>query len=341
MIVRAASNEAAHHIGIVTMNPISISVGALLVIAAGSSLAQSASNYPNKAVRMIVPFAAGGGTDVVARAVASKLSEVWGQQVIADNRPGGSTIIGIDLTAKSPPDGYTLAMASTSYGINASSGRKLPYDPHKDLAYVAQTALQPYVITVHPALPVKTVKEFIALAKARPGALNYGSPGVGSGSHLVVELFQIVTGTRMVLVPYKGSAPALADLIGGQTQFMFATILAVAPHLKSGRLKGLATTGSKRSLALPELPTAIEAGVTGYAPISWTGIMAPAATPQDIRDKIQRDIVKVMATPEVRKRLEADGGEPVSGTSADFAALIQAEIATWTKVFKTTGIKPE
>lgn len=315
--------------------------GMLLALAGGTTFGQSTSSYPAKAVRMIVPFAPGGGTDVVARAVASKLSEVWGQQVIADNRPGGSTIVGIELTAKSPPDGYTIAMASTSYGINASSGRRLPYDPHKDLAYVVQTALQPYVITVHPALPVQSVKELIALAKARPGALNYGSPGVGSGSHLVVELFQIVTGTKMVLVPYKGSAPALTDLVGGQTQFMFATILAVVPHLKSARLRGLATTGTKRSLALPELPTAIEAGVAGYAPTSWTGIMTPAATPQEIRDKIQRDIVKVMATPEVRKRLEADGGEPVAGSSAEFAALIQSEIATWTKVFKTTGIKPE
>lgn len=323
------------------MRKTSLFVAALIASGAGSALAQSASNYPSKSVRMIVPFAAGGGTDVVARAVAARLTELWGQQVIADNRPGGSTVIGIDITAKSPPDGYTIAMASTSYGINAASGRKLPYDPHKDLAYVVQTALQPYVITVHPALPVKSVKEFIALAKARPGALNYGSPGVGSGSHLVVELFQIVTGTKMILIPYKGSAPALTDLVGGQTQFMFATILAVAPHLKSGRLRGLATTGAKRSLALPELPTAIEAGVPGYAPTSWTGIMAPAATPQEIRDKIQRDIVKVMTMPEVRKRLEADGGEPVTGTAADFAALIQSEIATWSRVFKTTGIKPE
>jgi len=314
---------------------------ALLLLGASSLHAQSSGGYPAKPVRMIVPFAAGGGTDVVARAVASKLSEVWGQQVVVDNRPGAATIVGIDVTAKSPPDGYTIAMASTSYGINAGSGRKLPYDPHKDLAFVVQTALQPFVIVVHPALPVKSVKEFIALARSRPGALNYGSPGVGSGSHLVVELFQIVTGTKMVLVSYKGSAPALADLIGGQTQFMFVTILAVAPHLKSGRLKGLATTGLKRSPAIPELPTAIEAGVPGYAPTSWTGIMAPAATPADVRDKIQRDVVKVMFTPEVRKRLEADGGEPVAGTSAEFAALIRGEIAMWTKVFKTTGIVPE
>lgn len=314
-------------------------VCSMLLATAGLVHAQStAGTYPSKPVRLIVPFAAGGGTDVVARAVAQGLSEVWGQQVIADNRPGASTILGIDITAKSPPDGHTIAMASTSYGLNASSGRKLPYDPHKDLAYVVQTALQPYVITVHPALPVKSVKEFIALAKAKPGALNYGSPGVGSGSHLVVELFQIVTGTKMVVVGYKGSAPALTDLIGGQTQFMFTTILAVVPHLKSGRLKGLATTGMKRSPALPDMPTAIEAGVPGYAVTSWTGIMAPAATPQEIRDKIQRDVVKVMKLPEVRKRLESDGGEPVAGTSAEFAALIQSEIATWTKVFKTTAI---
>lgn len=311
---------------------------ALLVAAQGAQAQSPAGTFPSKPVRMIVPFAAGGGTDVVARAVAAGLSEVWGQQVIADNRPGASTILGIDLTAKAPPDGYTIVMASTSYGVNASSGRKLPYDPHKDLAYIAQTALQPFVITVHPALPVKSVKEFIALAKSKPGALNYGSPGIGSGSHLVVELFQIVTGTKMVVVGYKGSAPALTDLIGGQTQFMFTTILAVVPHLKSGRLKGLATTGIKRSPALPDMPTAIEAGVPGYAPTSWTGIMAPAATPPDVRDKIQRDVVKVMKLPDVRKRLESDGGEPVAGSSADFAALIQSEIATWTKVFRTANI---
>jgi tripartite-type tricarboxylate transporter receptor subunit TctC len=311
------------------------------LLGAAASHAQTAAGYPAKPVRMIVPFAAGGGTDVVARAVAARLSEIWGQQVIADNRPGGATMIGIDITAKSPPDGYTIVTASTSYGINAGSGRKLPYDPNRDLAYITQTALQPFVITVHPALPVKSVKDFVALARSRPGALNYGSPGVGSGSHLVVELFQLVTGIRTTLIPYKGSAPALTDLVAGQTQFMFATILAVAPHLKSGRLKGLATTGTRRSAALPELPTAIEAGVPGYAPTSWTGIMAPAATPADIRDKIQRDVVKALAMADVRKRLEADGGEPVGSTPAEFAALVRSEIATWAKVFKTIGIAPE
>lgn len=303
--------------------------------------AQAPGAYPTRSVRFIVPFAPGGGTDVVARAIATRLSDLWGQPVIADNRPGAATTIGIDLAAKAPPDGYTIVLASTSYGINAASGRKLPYDPLKDLAFITQAALQSYVITMHPALPVKSVKEFIALAKAKPGALAYGSPGAGSGSHLVVELFQQMTGTKMLHIPYKGSGPALTDLIGGQTQFMFATILAVSPHLKSGRLKGLATSGPRRSKALPDLPTAVEAGVAGYVTSSWSGVMAPAATPPDIQDKIHRDVVKVLAMPEVRKRLEADGGEPVGSTPAEFAALIRNEIATWGKVIKTAGLPTE
>ena len=312
---------------------------AAAALAAASTLhAQSPATYPTRTVRFIVPFAPGGGTDVVARAIAHKLTEVWGQQVIVDNRPGGSTTIGIGMAAKSPPDGHTIVLATTSFGINAALGRKLPYDTYKDLAFVTQTAFQSYVVTVHPSLPVKSVQELIAIARRKPGALNYGSPGPASGTHLAVVLFEQMTGTEMVHIPYKGSGPALTDLIGGQIDFMFATILSVSPHLKSGRLKGLATTGAKPSKLMQDVPT-VGATVKGYEATSWSGIMAPAAIPAAVRDKIHADVAKVLATPDVRSRLEADGAEPVGSTPAEFERLVRDEIAKWSKVIRSAKIQ--
>ena len=323
-----------------------LSLGAALfcflqTLASEPAYGQSAASFPVHPVRFIVPFAAGGGTDIVARTIAGRLSELWGQQVIADNRPGASTLIGIDLTAKAPSDGYTIVLASTSYGINAAWGKKLPYDPLKDLAFLTQAASLDFVLVTHPSLPARTVKEFIALAKARPGVLNYGSPGSGSGSHLVVEMFQMYTGIKTTHIPYKGSSPALIDLVGGQTQFMIVTILPVAPHLKSGRLRAVATTGPRRSRLLRDVPTVAESGVPRYVTTSWSGVMAPAATPPEIAEKIYRDVVKVLAMPDVRQRLEADGGDVIGGTPAEFAALIRAEIETWSKVIKAAGLTPE
>ena len=296
--------------------------------------------YPNRPIRYVVGFAPGGGPDIVARAIAVKLSEAWGQQVVVDNRPGAGTIIGTDIVAKSPADGYTLLHASASFGINPSLQTKLPYDP-KDLVAVMQTATQPYVFVVHPTVAVKNVKEFIALAKAKPNTLNFGSPGTGSGGHLAVELFKMVTATEMVHVPYRGGAPALTDLLGGQIQFMFPTILAVVQHMKGGRLRGIAMTSAKRSVALPDLPTVAESGVPGFEVSSWNGMMAPRGTPSAILAKINRDANKALNSPEVHEKLVADGAEPVGGPPEVFAGQISRDLAKWGKVIKAAGVRPD
>ena len=318
---------------------------ALIVITAvADALAQrgaAAEEYPTKPVRLIVPFAPGGGTDIVARAVAPRLSEMWNQQVVVDNRGGGSTIIGTDLAAKSPPDGYTLLMGTTTLAINPSLRRKLPYDTLKDLEPVTQAAFQAFVLAVHPSVPARDLKEFIALAKAKPGTLNYGSPGTGSGSHLAGELFSMLSGVRLVHVPYKGSGPALTDLLGGQIQLIFGTILSTYPHVKSGKLRALGVSSPKRSAVLLDIPTIPEGGVAGYGATSWNGVLTPAGVPKPILAKLNADIVKALHSPEVRQRLAADGGEPVGNSAEEFGAFIRAEIAKWAKVIKAANLRAE
>lgn len=303
--------------------------------------AAAQTTYPAKPVRFIVPFAPGGGSDVVARALANKLSESWGQQVVVDNRPGAATILGTELAAKSPPDGYTLLLASASYSINPHLRKKLPYETLKDHIPVTQTAFQPYVLVVHPSLPTKTVKQFLALARAKPGALNFGSPGTGSGGHLAVEHFRLVTHTDMVHVPYRGGAPALTDLIAGQIQFMLPTVLTVAPHVKTGRLRSLAVTSPKRSVALPDLPTIGESGVPGFEAVSWNGVMTPAGVPAPVIARIHRGVVQALQSPEVKDKLLADGAEPVGNSPDEFVRLIKHELEKWAKVTRAAGLKPE
>jgi tripartite-type tricarboxylate transporter receptor subunit TctC len=297
--------------------------------------------YPVKPVRLIVPFAPGGGTDVVARAIAPRLSEMWSQQVVVDNRGGASTIIGTDLAAKAPPDGYTLLMGTTTLAINPSLRRKLPYDTLKDLEPVTQAAFQAYVLAVHPSVPARDVKEFIALARAKPGTLNFGSPGTGSGSHLAGELFAMLSGVRLTHVPYKGSGPALTDLLGGQIQLIFGTILSTFPHVRSGRLRALGVSSPKRSAVMPDVPTIPEGGVAAYGATSWNGVLTPAGVPKPILAKLNADIVDVLHSPEVRKRLAADGGEAVGNSAQEFRDHIHKEIAMWAKVVKAAGMKPE
>jgi tripartite-type tricarboxylate transporter receptor subunit TctC len=314
---------------------------ALIVLAASGKANAQGVPYPVRPVRLIVPFAPGGGTDVVARALALKLAEMWGQQVVVDNRGGASTIIGTELAAKSPADGYTLLMATTTLAINPSLRRKLPYDTLKHLEPVSQAAFQAYVLAVHPSVPARDVKEFIALAKARPGTLNFGSPGTGSGSHLAGELFAMLSGVRLVHVPYKGSGPALTDLLGGQIQLIFGTILSTFPHVRSGKLRALGVSSPKRSAVLPDVPSIPEGGVAGYGATSWNGVMTPAGVPKPLLAKLNADVVKALQSPEVRERLAADGGEAVGSSAEEFRAHIRSEIAMWAKVVKAAGLKPE
>jgi tripartite-type tricarboxylate transporter receptor subunit TctC len=291
---------------------------------------------------MIVPFAPGGGVDIVARAVAFKVTELTGHQTIVDNRGGGGTIIGTELGAKSPPDGYTWLIGSTTLSINPALKPKLPYDTLKDLVPVSQTSFQAYVLAVNPGVAAKSVREFIELAKAKPNTITYGSPGIGSGSHLVAEFFTLATGTKMIHVPYKGSNPAMTDLIAGQIQSTYGTILAVSPHVRSGRIRALAVSSSKRSAIMPDIPTIAEAGVPRFDATSWNGVLVPSGVPRPLVTKIHGIVVRAVQSPEVKERLGGDGAEPIASPSPEaFGAFIRSEIAKWGKVIRAAGIKPE
>ena len=313
--------------------------GALALATTGVVFAQAP--YPAKPVRMVVPSSPGGGTDITARIIAPKLTERLGQQVLVDNRPGAGTIIGIELVAKSPPDGYTLLMAPSTLAINQAMYKKVPYDPVNDFAPVTQVIAAPNMLVVHPSVPAKSVKELIAVARARPGQLNYASAGLGTNPHLSMELFLSMTGTKMVHIPYKGLAPGIVDLLAGHVTVSAATMLTGLPHVRSGRLRCLGTTGAKRASVLPEVPTVSEAGVPGYESSQWYGVLVPARTSKEIVTKLHTEIVRILQTPDMKDRLAADGTEPVGGTPEDFARYIREELVKWAKVAKAAGIKPE
>ena len=301
----------------------------------------AAADYPSKPIRLIIPFAPGGGTDLTARAIALKLTEAWGQTVVPDNRAGANGTIAVDIATHSPPDGYTLTMISSSHSVNASLYKKLPYDLVRDLAPITQATSQPYALVVHPAVPAKSVRELVALAKAKPDGLTYGSSGLGGLSHLSGALFCSLAGIKLVHVPYKGGNPALNDVIGGQIQMLFSTLLQSDTQLKAGRVRALAVTTKKRSRAAPDLPTMQEAGVAGYEVAGWYGVLAPAKTPRPIIDKLNAEIVRILRSPDVQNRLAADGSEAVGSTPEQFGAHIKAEVAKWSKVIKEAGIKAE
>ena len=312
---------------------------AVIFVMAGNVIAQS---YPVKPIRIIVPFPAGGGTDIAARIAGTRLSEALGQPVVVDNRAGAAGIIGTELAAKSAGDGYTLLMGSNGpLAINPGLQSKLPYDPLRDFAPVALVTIMPFLMVVHPALPVKSVRELIVLAKARPGQLNYASPGSGSTTHLATELFKAMAGLNIVHVPYKGVAPASTDLISGQVQMMSGDLSTLMPHVKSGRMRPLAVTGAKRSTLLLDMPTVSEIGVPGYEASGWFGVLAPAGTAQDIIKRLNEEIVKGLAASDVRQRLAGLGGEVAGGSPEQFGTHLRQEIAKWGKLIRALGLKPE
>jgi tripartite-type tricarboxylate transporter receptor subunit TctC len=302
----------------------------------------AAQEYPSKPVRLIVPFAPGGGNDIVARAIAQQLSASLGRQFVVDNRAGAGGVVGAELAAKSPADGYTLFLGGVgSHAVNPNLHAKLPYDPVADFAPITLIASAPSVLVVHPAVPARTIEEFTALAKANPGKLNFASNGNGSSAQLAAVLYASMAGVRMVHVPYKGLAPALADLLSGEVQLMFSSMVAIIPHIKTGRLRALAVTGRKRSPLLPEVPTLEESGLRGYEAGSWYGILAPAGTPPQIVAKLNAGIVQALQQPAIRERLAAEGAEAIGGTPGEFAAHINAELARVGKILRDGGVRLE
>ena len=301
----------------------------------------AAQAYPSKPIRMVVPFPAGGGIDTVARVIAPKLAESLGQPVIIDNRVGASGTVGTEAVAKAAPDGYTLLATFASHAQNASLYPKLGYDTVKDFAPVTLIATVPNILVINPSLPVKTVKELVALAKKHPGEILYASIGNGTPAHLSAELFNSMAGIRMTHVPYKGAAASIVALISGETQLTFTTVLVAMPHIKSGRLRALGVASLKRSTVLPDVPTIDEAGVRGYESNAWYGLLAPARTPQPILDQLHRETVKTLQNNDVRDNLKGQGAEPVGNAPREFAVIIADEIEKWRKVVLATGARAD
>ena len=307
------------------------------VCATGAAFAQAPA-YPTKSIRMVIALAPGGGVDTTGRFIGQKLSQMWGQPVVADNRPGAGGSIASDIVAKSPPDGYTLLVNSSGVTITPSL-MKLGYDPHKDLLPVTMAFISPGVMVVHPSLPVKNVKELIAFAKARPDELLYSSSGQGSAQHLSMALFCQMTGIKMTHVPYKGTAPSVTDLVAGRIAVTVASVISTRPFFTTGRLRALATVGNKRTPALPEYPTVAESGLPGFGVDQWYALFLPGGTSKDIADKIQEAVARIVLEPETRKLLLGQGLDAVGSTPEDFGALYAAEIARWAKVVKAIGLK--
>lgn len=325
------------------MRPRSMRMLAIALCAAGVALTGNAfaQTYPTRPVRMIVPFPPGGTTDVVARLMAQRLTEAWGQQVVVDNRPGAGGVVGTELASKATPDGYNALLGSiTTHAVNPAL-RKLSFDPVKDFAPVSLVVSSPQLLVVHPSVPTKSVKELIAMAKAKPSQLNYASAGTGTSPHLTFELFKSAAGINVTHVPYKGTGPAITELVGGQVQMMITGIVALMPHVRAGKLRALAVTSAKRVAAFPELPTVAESGISGFDVSSWFGVFLPAGTPTPIVTKMNREIRKIVEMPEVRKRLIDLGADPASNTPEQFAAYVNSERARLAKVVNDIGARAD
>jgi tripartite-type tricarboxylate transporter receptor subunit TctC len=316
----------------------------LLVLPLAAALAvlpATAQNYPARSVRIIVPYAAGGNTDITARAVGLKLAEVFGQQVIVDNRPGGATNIGSELAAKAAPDGYTIFMGGASNAINMSLYARPPYDTLRDFAPISLCVKGANVLSIHPSLPAKNLRELIALAKTSPGKLNFATSGLGSSNQMAGELLKLMAGINIVHVPYKGNAPALTDTVAGHVEMIFSGVPALVPHIKSGRLRAIAIGSLQRFSALPDVPTFDESGLKEYEATTWFGLMAPIKTPKDVVNRLNGEVDKILKSTDIQTRFKNDGLEPIGGTQADFDKFIRAEIAKYAKVIKAAGINQQ
>lgn len=317
-----------------------ILLAGILAVLAGTVGAQPA--YPGKPIRIITPYAPGGATSVMARLVGQQLTDSWGQQVLTENRGGGNTIIGTEAVAKSPPDGYTLLYTGTTHVVNASLYAKLPFDPINDFAPIASVAGYENLLVLHPSVPANTLQELIALAKAKPGQLNYATSSAGGSTHLPAELFNMLAGIKTQHIPYKGGGPAVIDLIGGQVQMYFAVPINVIGHVKSGKLKAVAVSGEKRLLsALPLVPTFAEAGLPGFNVTSWHGMFAPAGTPRPIVDKLAAEVAKMLASPEIKEKLDSQGLGPFFSAPDEYAAMLKTDLAKYARIVKAANIKME
>ncbi|MCA3069738.1 MAG: tripartite tricarboxylate transporter substrate binding protein [Rhodocyclaceae bacterium] len=325
--------------------PFIAALGAASLLAMPMALAQAprggGDEWPSRPVRFIVPFAPGAANDLIARAVGSKLADIWGQSVLVDNRPGGGTVIGSDLVARSPADGYTLLQIGLAHAVNPSVIAKLPYDSLRDFTMVAQTGESPFVLVSNVSLPVKNVRDLVAMAKARPGTLAYGSTGSGGTSHLMGELLKSMAGIDVIHVPYKGLSPALTEVIGGQIQYSFGSWSTVGPFVKAGKLRALAVTSAKRSPVTPDLPTIAEEGFKGYDATPWWGIAGPGGIPRPLLARINTGVRTAMASSEMKERFAIQGIEIATGTPEAFLALVKSEIDRWAKIVKTAGIKAD
>jgi len=312
---------------------------ALAVCLAAVSGYSSAQDFPSKPLRLVVGSTPGGGTDISARLIAPKMFEQLGQQVVVENRPGATTTIGVNYVVRSAPDGYTMLMGVSSLAINPHILQNLPYDALKDLAPVTQVLVAPNIMVAHPSLPIRTVKDLVAFARARPGQLNFAAGGAGSSQHLAIELFLYMTGTKIVHVPYKGQGMALIDVVAGQVSLMMANVISALPHVRSARLRALGVTGSKRTTVAPDIPTIAEAGVPGYEVLQWYGVLAPAATPREIIGRLHGVIAHAVQDPKIRERIVADAGEPVGNTPDEFSAILRADYKKWGDVIRKAGIR--
>jgi tripartite-type tricarboxylate transporter receptor subunit TctC len=313
----------------------------LFAAAAMGTAAHAAQPYPARSIRYIVPQAPGGSSDTLARIVVARLSESLGQQVVVDNRPGATGVIGAELVAKAPADGYTLIQVATSHATNPALGVKLPFDTLRDFAPFTLLSQQPNVWIVHPSLPVRNIRELIALAKSRPGQIDFASSGTGGSQHLAGELLNVMAGIKLVHIPYKGSPPALIDVLGGRVPLMSSTLAPAMPHARNGKVRALAVTGAKRSSAAPDIPTVAESGLPGYEAIAWQGVLAPAGTPREVVQRLHAELVRVIAQQDARRMLAEQGYEPAGTSPEQFDAYIRTEIVKWSRVVKSAGITIE